>query len=126
MPTCPDHRFHRMGDKYRFIPSRRMVKTPRSTTKVNLPAHMLKGKRRYSPTWKKKKRRTKISTVKMTTVKTNKKKTSPGKPPAQTFRTVIIKKETVIKNGKKVLKVVKGLVKKKIKVTNNDKSDFLQ
>ena len=59
-----------------------------------------------------------MSTMKMATVKLDTKKTSPKK-----VRTVILKKETIIKNGKKMVKVVKGFIKKKI---NNDKSDFLE
>ncbi|CAH0731965.1 unnamed protein product, partial [Brenthis ino] len=62
IPTCPDHRFHRMGDKYPKLPSRRMGKKLRSTTNVTLPMHMLKGKRRYSPTGRKRNRRTKAYT----------------------------------------------------------------
>ncbi|XP_046972331.1 uncharacterized protein LOC124539053 [Vanessa cardui] len=120
IPTCPDHRFHRMGQKFKFPPTRKLAKKPRSTTKVSLPIHMLRGRRRYSPTWKKKKRKTTKVTVKMSSNK-NVKKTSVAK-----VKPTILKKR-VTKSDRKLKKVFKGLIKKPERNKKRDESnDFLE
>ncbi|CAH2095222.1 unnamed protein product [Euphydryas editha] len=118
-PTCPDHRFHRMGQTYQFSQFRRMGKKSRSTTKVTLPMHMLRGKRRYTPTGRKKKRRATRTTVKMSSaIKINKKMS------LTTIRTTILKNKEVTRNVKKV-KAVKKFIKKPNK-QKQDSDDFLE
>lgn len=118
-PTCPDHRFHRMGQIYQFSQFRRVGKKLRSTTKVTLPMHMLRGKRRYTPTGRKKKRRTARTTPKMSPVIEKGNKMS-----LTTIRTAVLKKKEVMRSSKKV-KVIKKIIKKPSK-KKHDSDDFLE
>ncbi|XP_050354878.1 uncharacterized protein LOC126776413 [Nymphalis io] len=119
-PTCPDHRFHRMGKKYKFAPTSKLVKKPRSTTQVSLPIHMLRGRRRYSPTWKKKKRPTTKITVKMSKTSINEKKTSAK------VKTIILKKKVVTKTKRKLQNIFKGDKKRKQNKKQDESDDFLE
>ncbi|XP_031770584.1 uncharacterized protein LOC116413811 [Galleria mellonella] len=116
-PTCPNHQEHKMGQRnlVRNQP-RRMVSLPiKSST---LPMYMLKGKRRYTPILKKRKIKSimkkeiqkytsmirkrgfvkkKMFVTRSTLIITSNKKT------------IVLRKESVIRNGKKLLKVIKGI-----------------
>ncbi|CAH2235472.1 jg8938 [Pararge aegeria aegeria] len=73
-----------------------------TTLGVSLPMRMLQGKRRYSPTWKKKTWQT----------------TRAIKRPSnrhKILRTTIIKTQTVMKDGKMMVKFVKGFIIKREK-----------
>nr|XP_034836207.1 uncharacterized protein LOC117992592 [Maniola hyperantus] len=108
-PTCP--KGLRLGEGH--IPHRRMPVKP-TTLGVSLPERMLNGKRRYSPAWRKKTWRT----------------TRPIKREPTTtkiVRTMVVKTETVLKNGKMMMKVVKGfIVKRKGQKTTEKSDDFLE
>lgn len=134
-PTCPDHRYHRMGQKYVFVTSRRrgtvipprrtFPRLPSRTTTPSLPAHMLRGKRRYMAFLRKKV----LEELKVTAnmKNQNKKKT-------KTLRTVVVKKELFVKNGRSYVKnFVKGVVttlkkpkKAKRPLTGKDSVDYLE
>ncbi|CAH0402334.1 unnamed protein product [Chilo suppressalis] len=152
-PTCPNHRFHRAGDHYIYITqARRMLHASRGypTLKVSLPHHMLHGKRRYTPIPKHRRKTAKkpqMVTKKMTQKKcsysmtndmkipqTNKitktkinKMTKPQTKSKQ--QTVILRKEIVIRNGNRWIKVIKGIPTKAMNTKSNkikDDSDFLE
>lgn len=99
---CPDRKFLRMGDFKFELKGQRVVYDPiRQKTSFNpslLPKHMLKGKRRYTPEVRRRMMKMKLHT--RTTKKMWKKPTK-----AQ------LKKVTVTKNGKKIIKIVKGFKK---------------
>ncbi|OWR47443.1 hypothetical protein KGM_212053 [Danaus plexippus plexippus] len=120
IPTCPDHRKHIMGKIN--SPTKKLRRAfYQFTTQYPLPARMLRGRRRYSPTWRKKKRKTTRPMTKASTVRKTFKKTPPT-----TTRTKIIKKITVRKNGKVLLKVVKAVVRKNTEKKKKKDSDFLE
>ncbi|CAG9567922.1 unnamed protein product [Danaus chrysippus] len=118
IPTCPDHRTHTMGKISKT--TKRLRRAFYAVATINaLPARMLKGRRRYSPTWRKKKRKTTPPMTPAIITKKTIKKTIPT-----TTRTKIIKKFTIRKNGKIFLKVVKAVIRKN---ENKKKdSDFLE
>lgn len=111
-PTCKDHRFHRMADPYG---GRRMI--IHQTPVVSLPRHMLKGKRRYTPlpkmrrTHSKRTKRTRKPrqiirrlrrTLRTTTHSTTKMER------LTTMQMIILRRETIVRNGMKLVKVIKG------------------
>ncbi|XP_045504140.1 uncharacterized protein LOC123700841 [Colias croceus] len=119
IPPCPNHRLHKVGNKYKYVkaPFRRAERRIR-TTNMPLPRHMLHGKRRYTPT---------RHTHTPTKPKTAKKTVSKTKA---SFTTVILKKEEVIKNGRRMMKIVKQVIKKmtlkKVTQEYTKDSDFLE
>ncbi|VVC95096.1 unnamed protein product [Leptidea sinapis] len=112
-PPCPDHRFHRAGDRYISVPYRRFG-LQRTTKEMSLPKNMLSGKRRYTP----KRRRHLHKHTTATTI--NKPKTK------VTLSTVILKKQEFYKNGKRMLKIVKGVFKKITRKMLSADSEFLE
>lgn len=84
---------------------RRIIYAPTSTP--SLPKHMLKGKRRYTPLPRR--RRNMHKPVVRKRAGTTKR------------QTVILKRTSVMKNGKIMMKIIKGLA-----VKTTDDPDFLQ
>lgn len=143
-PTCPNHQFHRMGQHYVFVtPGRRMLRPPvLGTTKAKLPPHMLKGKRRYTPTPRclraKPKPMPKPKPKPKTTVRRTIPKNKNIKPTRRFLTTkimrktvhrdtVIIRRDTVLKNGKMYVRVLKGFASKVVVTKHmDDDSDFLE
>ncbi|XP_072933054.1 uncharacterized protein [Epargyreus clarus] len=114
-PPCPNHAFHRMGQKFRS-PARR-VNTRRPKTTPSLPMIMLKGKRRYTPKPLRRRHTTKNPTIKKTISNTM----------PTTVQTVIIRKETIVKNGRKFIKVIRGIVRRQSNLLKGfDADDFLE
>ncbi|XP_045519454.1 uncharacterized protein LOC123711088 [Pieris brassicae] len=111
IPPCPDHKLHKKGNRYKF------VKTPPSdslrrwgfkrTTLTSLPRHMLRGRRRYTP-WHTRNMRRRVSKTKAT------------------FTTVVLKREEVIKNGKRMMKVIKKIFRTVTKKNFTEDQDFLE
>ncbi|XP_030038835.2 uncharacterized protein LOC115454229 [Manduca sexta] len=104
-PPWPGNRFLRIGD-YKYMEEKRQIVY--APTTPSLPARMLKGKRRYTPTPRMKRRehREVITTVKLVITPKN---------------TVVLRRVSVMKNGRMMIKVVKGL-----KERRKHDSDFLE
>lgn len=125
---CPKHmKYYRMGD-YKFeLEGRKVIYAPIKPSKPSkpsfnphtLPMHMLKGRRRYTPEVK---RRMMKQMRTRTTKKMTKKATRKLTTVTELLEMYIIKNITVVKNGKKMFKVVKGYRK----VTPEMDSDFLE
>ncbi|KAL0819110.1 hypothetical protein ABMA28_008372 [Loxostege sticticalis] len=133
IPTCPNHRFHRMGQRYVFVTpnGRRQADPPRTTLKVSLPYHMLHGKRRYTPIPKiRRQRMEKEARRRSMAAKKAASKTQKKVPVSRD--TVVIRRESIIKNGKIFMKIFKAYVTTKpmkkattIKKCTKD-TDFLE
>ncbi|KAM3961162.1 uncharacterized protein ACR2FA_004713 [Aphomia sociella] len=135
VPTCPNHRFHRMGQHYIFQNPRRMAR-PLSGPPPSLPMYMLKGKRRYTPipkikrlksTIKKKtrKRTTMVRKTQFVRKRTFAKKS--GLTDKGGVKTIVLRRESVIKKGKKLIRVIKGIAVTSVpQKTLSFNSDFLE
>ncbi|XP_059051914.1 uncharacterized protein LOC131846594 [Achroia grisella] len=129
-PTCPNHRFHRMGQHYVFHNKPRRMIRPPSIPSPSLPLRMLKGKTRYTPKAKMRriknvKEKVKKSTTMMLQIQKNKRFIKKSKVISNIQRkTIVLKKETLFRNGKKLIRVIKGLapiaVTKKYVIVDSD------
>ncbi|KAJ0172308.1 hypothetical protein K1T71_012281 [Dendrolimus kikuchii] len=107
-PTLGTKRYYRMGNYMYMQENRKVVYAP---TTPSLPMYMLRGKRRHTPTPKiQRKMLTARSTTKHTTRKL-----------------VVLNRIPMVKNGKVLVKIVKGYTKVKPKTVKEvDSSDYLQ
>ncbi|KAJ2954703.1 hypothetical protein O0L34_g3004 [Tuta absoluta] len=81
-PACPDHRYHRMGDRYVVLNPRRQGRRMLNPSGTTLSMKMMNGKRRYTPEKLKRIKRNRTHYI-LRTRRTTPLRTRPRGPPTK-------------------------------------------